>query len=269
MENVIYEAVWFSDCGKIRTVNEDSCLLRQCENNAGQCLLAAVADGMGGLSQGRQASSMLMQALEEWWQHERLELLQPMQQAEDVWVRIEQSLDDYIACANRRILQQDDKMGTTLSLIFLWNQRYLVKHAGDSRIYFMHSYGLEQLTKDHTWYEQERQQGTLAERSEPIAKLQSVLVNAIGVRPQYHLDVAKGDLDNVDLILLCSDGVYKYWSFSQLEQLLCSRKSLSGKGRRLESVLQQSEARDNYTAILIEKRKSGGCLAEFRRILGV
>ena len=94
--------------------------------------------------------------------------------------------------------------------------------------------------------------------------MQHVLTNAIGVKSEYFLESAQGELDNIKLILLCSDGVYCYCSFAVLDQLLRRYDSIEKKSRKLEMVLQQSEARDNYTAILIEK-KNGGSLANIWR----
>ncbi len=252
MKTTRYETRCFSDCGKIRLQNEDSYLLRQQESGQGLILLAAVADGMGGLEKGKQASQMLIQALEEWWKHELPELLAAMADINAV----KTSLEMYISCANQRILQQNEKMGTTLSLLLIWGQRYLVQHAGDSRIYFLRRIGLEQVTNDQTWYEQVRQQGALQQYQQSTEKMKSVLVNAIGVKCDYHLETAQGELDNVEMILLCSDGVYKYVSDAQLGKILKSWRPIVRKSQQIELLLQNSEAKDNYTAVLIQTKKS-------------
>ena len=262
MKTTRYETRCFSDCGKIRLQNEDSYLLRQQESGQGLILLAAVADGMGGLEKGKQASQMLIQALEEWWKHELPELLAAMADINAV----KTSLEMYISCANQRILQQNEKMGTTLSLLLIWGQRYLVQHAGDSRVYFLRKIGLERVTNDQTWYEQARQYGTLPQCQHSMEKMKSVLVNAIGVKFDYHLETAQGELDNVEMIRLCSDGVYKYLSDTRLETILKSRKTVIRKSQQIETLLQTSEAKDNYTAVLIQTKKSRCRLARLRNI---
>ena len=252
MKTTKYEIACFSDCGKVRLQNEDSYLLRQQESTQGTILLAAVADGMGGLEKGQQASQMLMQALEEWWRHELPELLN---ETADL-TAVKESLELYIACVNQRILQQNEKMGTTLSLFLIWGQQYLVQHAGDSRIYFSRKIGLEQVTNDQTWYEQERRRGVLQKYPHSVEKMKSVLVNAIGVKSVYSLETAQGELDDIETVLLCSDGVYKYLSYTALKRILKSRKPIVRKSREIERVLRNSEANDNYTAILIQTKKS-------------
>ena len=200
-----YKALRFSHCGKVRQKNEDSYLLKQRRSDFGPVLFAAVADGMGGLQNGAQASQMLIQALDTWW----LQVLPEILEHGMDMTGLEQSLEQHIACVNDAMLQQIDRMGTTLSLLLLIGETYLIKHIGDSRIYFLRSIGLEQVTNDHTLYEQERMRGTIQHDSQPVEKMKSVLVNAIGVTNAYYVETAKGDLHNVESILLCSDGVKK------------------------------------------------------------
>lgn len=250
--HVNYKAIGFSHRGKVRQKNEDSYLVRQRSSDFGPVLLAAVADGMGGLQHGAQASQMLIQALDIWWQQALPEILEQGMNMTD----LEQSLEEHIASVNDAMLQKTEKMGTTLSLLLLIGETYLIKHIGDSRIYFLRRIGLEQVTNDHTLYEQEKMRGTMQYDIQPVEKKKNVLVNAIGVTSAYYVETARGDLRNVESILLCSDGVYRYVSQAKLEKLLKSWLPIQQKGNKLEQLVQRSEARDNYTAILIQQRKS-------------
>ena len=246
----------FTNCGKVRLENEDSYFLDQKMTPVGSVLFAVVADGMGGLNDGKQASKMLVTALENWWQYELYSLLLSSINGVVPIDLIEHSLDNCISFANRQILMQRKKMGTTLSLLLILGKQYLIKHVGDSRIYFFRTIGLEQITNDHTWYEQERQRGTLEQCKQSVDKMKNVLVNAVGVNESCVLEMAMGELHNVETIFLCSDGVYRYLSDTVLRKILRNRKSVQRKGRTIEKLLNQSEARDNYTAILIQVKKS-------------
>ena len=230
-ERVIYQTLGFSERGKVRMENQDSYIILQ-QNDAA---LLAVADGIGGLADGAAASQFLMQGLENWWQNYRLKLLPgnwPL-------TELEISLELCIAALNKRLLEQRNKTGSTLSVLLLYQNRYLIKHAGDSRIYFLRDFGLEQLTHDHTWYEREK------------ASIPDKLLEQVRMRN------AKGDLQNVLLALLCTDGIYKYLTAESMEQLLQENGPVEQKIAHLQQIMQNSAAADNYTAIILQKDKSG------------
>ena len=101
------------------------------------------------------------------------------------------------------------KMGTTLTLIFVYGGKFYLGHAGDSRGYKLRGREITRLTKDHTVGEQLREQvmGTPAEKLVD-ARWDNALSNAVGGGCQVLrvesaiLDVAAGDR-----LLLCSDGL--------------------------------------------------------------
>ena len=246
-ERVIYQTLGFSERGKVRMENQDSYIILQ-QNDAA---LLAVADGIGGLADGAAASQFLMQGLENWWQNYRLKLLPgnwPL-------TELEISLELCIAALNKRLLEQRNKTGSTLSVLLLYQNRYLIKHAGDSRIYFLRDFGLEQLAHDHTWYEREK--ASIPDKLLEQVRMRNVLVNAIGVKADYFLETAKGDLQNVLLALLCTDGIYKYLTAESMEQLLQENGPVEQKIAHLQQIMQNSAAADNYTAIILQKDKSG------------
>lgn len=83
----------------------------------------------------------------------------------------------------------------TLSALIIKSSTAHVFHVGDTRIYRVHADGLEQLTRDHrVWVSQE----------------QSYLSRAVGVNPQIEIDYQALQLDEGDVFLLASDGVYEF-----------------------------------------------------------
>lgn len=261
MKNNKFDCLFFTNCGKVRRENQDAVLLRQIETNHGDVVFAVVADGMGGTENGHQASNILIDSLTSWWD-ENLEKLGEEDLSAEI---LEQSLRVRIEQVNKEITELKEKSGTTMSLLFLWNNQYLILHAGDSRIYFLRDIGIDQITRDETWYEQELEKGTLNQHDVPLKKMKSVLVNAIGVKKDYKLSKAYGSLENIYCGVLCSDGAYHYIESDDLEEILKPVRDINIKKAEFSKILQNSEATDNYSMIIIQKKKSWCNIGNFWR----
>ena len=142
-----------TDVGMIRSGNEDSYAVKAGADRG----LFVVADGMGGHAAGEVASEMAVQILE-------LELagiadLSERGSAERVM--------DALRKANRNIhdrtITEVDKqgMGTTASVLLLNANRYLIGQVGDSRVYLLRDGALRQITKDHSYVQEQVDAGFL------------------------------------------------------------------------------------------------------------
>src|SRR5574343_642278 len=150
-------------------------------------LMLAVADGVGGHANGREASEYTVRGL-----------LSDYYATPDTWA-IPHALDKVISALNRWLISHANKarenigIATTLSAMVLRGSRYYVAHVGDSRIYRLRGDTLECLTTDHVWEHPE---------------LRNVLSRAIGLNPQLAVDYSEGDLKPGDIFILLSDGVW-------------------------------------------------------------
>src|SRR5580704_9082390 len=137
--------VALSDIGKVRRQNEDSYL---CDEAAG---LFAVADGVGGLPGGADASQMAVNTVRELYravpEGEAIDLVQMMREA------------------NARVLALGHKVSpelgiaTTLTLGMIAGEQLYVAHVGDSRCYVWHNGQLDLLTMDHSLENEARLRG--------------------------------------------------------------------------------------------------------------
>lgn len=137
-----YEADIYWNRGKSRVVNQDSLILLQALTSQGRVLMAAVCDGMGGMDMGECASGYLAEELVTWFYDG---LLTAIGKKKPLWI-IRRSAERKIYQIQSRIKRYADKrslkMGTTLSMLVLWEKRYMIWHLGDSRIYRLRQ-GLE------------------------------------------------------------------------------------------------------------------------------
>ena len=171
-------------------------------------ILVAVADGVGGHANGREASEYCVRSL-----------LADYYATPDTW-SVAQALDKVIVALNRwlhahsRRARETAGMATTLSALVLRGRRYVIAHVGDTRIYRLRpgpSAGeLALLTGDHVWEHPE---------------LKNVLSRAVGLDAGLTVDYADGELAVNDVFLLASDGVWGTLGDARLAKLLESNDS--------------------------------------------
>ena len=241
-----YKIGWATDCGHVRKVNQDRCLVcTGCYAGVPAALLA-VADGMGGLSEGEKASGMSVKELRSWWE----ELLQGQSPQME---QISRSLDDTIYRVHRQIYNLTDppnRAGTTLSLLFLYGREYLYKQIGDSRIYLYEKGRCQQLTTDQTWCNDRVREGVLLKEQVSKHPMRHVLSNALGASEELRIETGIGRVDRGTAFLLCSDGFYSE-ILDKIEQgrwgkVFCPQQAL----HEMMDWLLAGTAEDNATAVL-------------------
>jgi serine/threonine protein phosphatase PrpC len=225
-----------TDCGLKRAQNEDALLLSP------ELGLFAVADGMGGYTGGRVASSLAVDALRESFTGEApsgatragvprraLEIASAMQHANEVVFRAAQSQPEL------------REMGTTLvALRFVANkQRIYVGHVGDSRCYRLRDGELRQLTTDHAM----KELGLTGPRGNDLFK-------AIGIEEEVGVDVVVDKPLPGDAYLLCTDGLTKMVPHERIRETLL--QELDPEAAVYDLIEQANDAggKDNVTVVL-------------------
>lgn len=241
------EIGYITDCGNVRTENQDRLLVLERRMPAGEATLCAVADGMGGTGDGSLASDLVVQRLRVWWQEE----LERVLEQKAVLMYVSRSLDLLIRDCNEEILRQSHRCcvstGTTLSLLFAYGGQALVKHVGDSRIYLERSGQWTQLTKDHTWEQQELDRGVDPKADVSYQQKKGALTNALGACEECRVDTQVLQTVQGDRYLLCSDGFYRYIDpENQMKEGGSAQAVLEKKAGQIRA----TAAADNFTAVL-------------------
>lgn len=224
--------------GRVAEKNQDAVVLQQVLTRRGRVILAAVCDGMGGISCGEAASAYVAEELKEWFY---TELFAMIRKNKRYWV-IRRSLDRLIFYMQGQLkrygAQEDISLGTTLTVLVLWERTWLLWHLGDSRVYRLRARGMEQLTTDHT---------------RDAGKLTKCLGSFGYFTPQHGIGVLRPG----EGILLCSDGFRRQITERELQEVMDPRE-LTGEeqiGRRLkeigEACMKRGE-RDNLSAVYIK-----------------
>jgi len=221
---------------------------------AGQAMLLAVADGLGGHGAGELASATVLDAIagdllrSAPWPGEgdaesRHNLLAHLARA---GVEVQQRL---WTVASRRNAAPD--LGSTLTCAYVTERHALVMHVGDSRAYLIADDGTpRRLTRDHTLAESLRDRGLESERFE------HVLVNAIGgdqnePRPELHeIELVPGDA-----LVLASDGLTRSVEDMTIGKLVAGARA-DAACEALISAALAAGAQDDVTVVIARPRRA-------------
>ncbi len=233
-----------SDVGMIRSGNEDNFFAEADERRG----VFVVADGMGGHAAGEVASEMAVQIIA----RHLLPLASVLEPGADA--RMNQALMDANRAIYDRMLAEVDKqgMGTTASVLALSDNRFLIGQIGDSRIYLLRDGALRQITKDHSYVQEQVDAGLLTPEQARYHPYSNVITRCVGASETVEADLYVGDVVPGDVFLVCSDGLTGMVDDRRLQQLLLAR---SGPGRIVDALIAEANGRgglDNITAIVIQ-----------------
>jgi len=103
--------------------------------------------------------------------------------------------------------QQCAGMGTTLVAGVFTNNKLIVGHIGDSRMYRLREDKLTQLTEDHSVVQEQINSGLINEAEAKQSANKNLVTRALGIDPDAELELHEYDAKVKDVYLLCSDGL--------------------------------------------------------------
>ncbi|HKK17438.1 MAG TPA: protein phosphatase 2C domain-containing protein [Opitutales bacterium] len=227
-----------TDKGRARSENQDAFLV---DVDHG---FFAVADGVGGLSGGADASRRIVELLEE-----NIRRISGSGESFD----FANTIIGINQLVTRELNQAypEKGSGSTLTLGRIIEKQLVIGHVGDSAAYRLRGGELQKLTIDHTM-EQEliEQYGEGARRNMPPA-YPHTLTRCIGQEGNLVVDQSRVDLVPGDRILLCTDGLSKVVSESEIIERLASDQSPQEICEALIDRANANSGPDNITAITV------------------
>jgi protein phosphatase len=232
-----------TDVGMIRSGNEDNFAVTARGNRG----LFIVADGMGGHAAGEVASEMAVQTIER-----ELDGLRDLD--DSTGDRLDQALRKANRNIHERTMTEVDKqgMGTTASVLLIYDKKYLIGQVGDSRVYLLRDGALHQLTKDHSYVQEQVDAGFLTPEQARYHPYSNVITRCVGASPEVEPDISQGDVSIGDLFLVASDGLTSMVDDRRLQILLMSRAEPERKVLALISEANGRGGLDNITAIVVQ-----------------
>ena len=236
-----------TDVGLRRAHNEDSYVA--------EAPVFVVADGMGGHSAGDVASDAVVRRIAEAAVRDSLstdELEEALRRA---------TADIAVAAAETEL-----GVGTTATGVFLsggdGEAEFTVFNVGDSRVYLVADGALQQITVDHSVVQEMVDAGLLRAEDAESHPDSNVITRAVGFdvdqRPDYWRIPARAGLR----LLVCSDGLTKELSGSDIERVLAAQPESHAAASALVRAAVEAGGRDNVTAVVVDVRGTASELPE-------
>lgn len=251
------EIVRVTDVGLRREHNEDAIASDDAMG------LVVLADGMGGYKAGEVASEIavlsitaeLKEAMQDWRRGRVDETLNMQAEA--------QLVIDAVKNANNAIYTvsqtqpQCAGMGTTLVLGLFTNNKLLVGHIGDSRMYRYRQAELTQITQDHSLLQEQINAGLITVEQAKYSSNKNLVTRALGIDPEVELELNEFEVEPEDIYLLCSDGLSDLVEDHAIQNTLNMLSSdLTETAHKLIEMANEHGGKDNISVILVRVKKS-------------
>jgi serine/threonine protein phosphatase PrpC len=255
--------------GKVRSENQDHFLLASVHKrlnvlatNLGPnqhlpladqrvAYLAMVADGVGGLEGGAEASATALEAVMQ-YVNDSMSFMFDRDVTETAFTEALQrcAIRSHEAILARRKAEQlEGPMATTLTLFMgVWPAYYLLQ-VGDSRYYLWRQGRLMQLTRDQTIAQELVDKGILTRAQAPHTQFAHVLSSALGADTAEPV-VTRLQADWHNVHLLCSDGLTKHVSDERIAERLANMTSAKQVCEQLLADALEDGGTDNVTIIV-------------------
>lgn len=247
------EHAGLTDVGMRRDHNEDS----YCANP--EYNLFIVCDGMGGHAAGEVASRIAVDTVEKFtlatgndeditWPFEYDETLSL--NANRIRTAIRLANQNLIAHIQER--KEFKGMGTTIVCSIINGSEASLGNVGDSRIYLLRGGEIKQMTRDHSWIDEQLKQGILTPEEARKHPLRNVITRALGSKEDVVVDVIDTQLIDGDTLLMCSDGLTGMLEDPEIRDIVAANGSdLQGACKALVEQANANGGDDNVTVILM------------------
>ena len=210
--------------------------------------LFVLADGLGGHAAGEVASRVAVETVLQRW-------------TEGSGGQPHQSLRAAVRDANAAVFDAAMEhgrrgMGTTLTALTLCAREAIIAHVGDSRAYLVRGGHCTQLTSDHSRAAEMVRMKLITPEQAANHPARSMLTRSLGGEPAVQIDIIKQPIDNDDVVVLCSDGLWDLVSRAEIAEV-CGAVGSPGfptpneAAAHLVDLALKRGAPDNITVLVI------------------
>lgn len=232
-----------TDIGQRREMNQDYVFTS--EKPVGNLPnLFLVADGMGGHNAGGYASRYTVETI--------VEVISKSDETEPVSL-----LEEAIQTANASLLVRagEDEgrkgMGTTIVALTILGNRLYIANVGDSRLYVVNQ-KIRQITRDHSLVEEMVRLGEMDKEVARDHPDKNIITRAIGALPEVVIDFFEVEMEEGDIILMCSDGLTNMVEDEDIRKIIMGQRDTVEKAEKLVEAANHNGGKDNITVIVIE-----------------
>jgi PPM family protein phosphatase len=238
-----------SDIGQMRDRNED---VVASDLTTG---LIMVADGMGGYKAGEIASEIATLVVTA----ELAELMhgQRLLKKKVGSMSVTNMLKKAVAMANDIIYTTSQAhsvcagMGTTFVSGVFTDNKIVVGHIGDSRMYRLRKNELAQLTEDHSLLQEQINAGLITKEQAKVSNDGHLVTRALGTDAEVELEVNEYAVEIGDIYLLCSDGLTDLVEDEEIRHTLIDASgNISLAAKNLVRLANKYGGADNISVVI-------------------
>ncbi len=246
-----------TDVGRTRTTNEDAFSITDLASGKTleavgtdytidiqeRGVLLAVSDGMGGAQAGEVASALVLDSLQQ-------------AMVRDARGAIHEQLESAVQRANRNVFEEAKSenrhgMGATLTALFVRGDEAYIAEVGDSRAYLLRKGRLRQITRDQSLVQMLVDKGVMSVEEARTSPSKNVILQAMGLRRDVRVAIARLRLRRGDRFVLCSDGVSNPVSDPELQQIV-TQSDPRAACETMIALANERGGEDNQTAIVAD-----------------
>jgi serine/threonine protein phosphatase PrpC len=214
--------------------------------------LFVIADGMGGHTNGQEASRTAIQTMIDFM----LPRISVADSAMDNQAYIK-LLEDGVQHANyavhQRNIQDNADMGTTMTTALVIGSMAYIANVGDSRTYlYRQSTGLKKVTRDHSVVANLVDVGVIQPDDIYTHPKRNQIYRSLGEKPVVEVDSFSVELQAGDKLLLCSDGLWDMVRDPDIQRIIASTDASPSKtSEELIQAALNGGGEDNVSVIVV------------------
>lgn len=212
------------------------------------CLLALVADGMGGRSGGRKASDQVLLTAQQLF-----ERYNP--KADDAQELLKQWVHEaHLVIKLTAVSSEQEPHSTVAGFLINPDASCHWIHAGDSRVYHFRDNEVMHRTLDHSYVQTLVDTGQLTEEQAQVHPQSNILIGCLGTdedppTPTYSID----HLRPGDVLMACSDGLWHYFDPHELAYCACTMPPLTATQHLVDVARERGQGTGDNISIVIVK----------------
>jgi len=242
------EVASLTDIGRLRGNNEDCSLYWEPDSDqefARKGRLAVIADGMGGYEGGQEASRLAVETV-------RFVYDRDFDDPQNALVAGLRSAHDTI----QRYAEQHPQfsgMGTTCTAVAIVEHSLYFAHIGDSRLYLLRAGATSRLTRDHSYVSRLVENGIVRSEDAESHPQRHILTAALGSGREVIPDKPEHPitLDEGDVLVLCTDGLWSVIGEAELARLALSQPPAEACANMVNAALDRGGP-DNVTVVVLK-----------------
>ena len=237
-----------TDIGLVRELNEDTISI---PNEDESMKLFVLADGMGGVNGGEEASKLATKSVKDYIKKNFIKI-------ERTKIGLEELIRNAMNYANNKVYEMGSNtpelkgMGTTLIVVLIYRGRIHIGHIGDSRVYRLRQNVLRQVTKDHSYVQELLKQGAITEDEAKNHPQKNALTKVLGCERRIKPDIITKGFVKGDIILMCSDGLTNMVDDQYIYEIIMKNiYDINVACKKLIEKANKNGGKDNVSAIII------------------